>query len=432
MNEFFPRKCPRCGDQKNKLINGQEFILRCRCDWEMGVRERLFRTVQPEFYDKELCDWSPSIFKNGGFGVFKKFIKYQKANAIFRLDDFYYKRTTDGRPSIFRSIDHGRNLFIRGPINSGKGLLMASLKTFAASKEVSTTPLPGEWPTLKMALIESDSFSRSGEEAKVKIADDYRNVQIMTLENLRGEGLVSQFEEKFLPRKFRGSTAFDDLLTRRTSAKGSMAFTSLDFIAQIGTSISDVLPEILLSDKTSLIILLSYKEADELWKGLTNRYSEIVSSCSRLCGLSGSLDDPKKLTLAERKSTDAELEDFKQLLYLREIFPNLKSWNQQSQKQDIAWFIEEAITHGTAPATAPVLKEFEADKASGGMGFTNAMDEATILAVRKCKEMSSKLSNKECLEIGRMMSVACRQGGIDDEIAKAIALRNEMSGVAHG
>ena len=93
MSEFFFRKCPKCGDPKNELTDGQEYILRCRCDWQAGYIERFFRTVHKEFHGKTLNDWSPDIFKGNAVTSFKSLIKVQKALAIEQLNSFYYKKS---------------------------------------------------------------------------------------------------------------------------------------------------------------------------------------------------------------------------------------------------------------------------------------------------------------------------------------------------
>jgi hypothetical protein len=85
------------------------------------------------------------------------------------------------------------------------------------------------------------------------------------------------------------------------------------------------------------------------------------------------------------------------------------------------------------PSIKKAYEEFQTEKAANGMAFSQGRDQALISSVRKCKELTNKLSSKECLEIGKMMSYACQpKSQIDEMIARAIVLKEEMSGVNHG
>ena len=57
------------------------------------------------------------------------------------------------------------------------------------------------------------------------------------------------------------------------------------------------------------------------------------------------------------------------------------------------------------------------------------MDRTRALVVRECKELSWRLTERECIEIGRMMGAACEgEQYLNKEMKKARELRAEMSG----
>src|SRR5258708_9399774 len=138
--EFIERFCNVCRQPKNEFVNGMEILRRCRCDWEIGFQERYEKTVTREFRKKilgkplTLTDWDPPLFKNGGNGKFTNFINVMKAAVAFRLHRYCFEvlnfcEDTKAREyALEKSVGLRRNLFIRGPAGSGRGLLVAIMK----------------------------------------------------------------------------------------------------------------------------------------------------------------------------------------------------------------------------------------------------------------------------------------------------------------
>jgi hypothetical protein len=296
-------------------------------------------------------------------------------------------------------------------------------------REISSTPLPGEWSTFKAELVESDNYSASGASAKLAIAESYRNVQLMTLENVRGEGTSSLFEGKFAYKKFRGATAFDELLTRRMSQRGSIVMTSLDFIGQIGESLGDRLPETLLSEKTSLVLMLSLTEADALLSSLKDRCIRMNEACVRACGHEA--NDPSSKDFTGRRTGEAEADLIKSALYMGDVLGNIPG-RGMSIKPCIDK-LNAAVQKGSAtPVAKEVCQKFTAEKKTNGLDYQQNLKRAMILAVMDCG-FASKLTERECLEIGEMASIACGpQEKIDEMLKTALLLRDEMSGVTNG
>lgn len=434
MKEFIPRFCPICNDPKNEIDDGVEFILRCRCDWERGYYERLNKTVHTEFWQnkKRLVDWSPPIFKGGGGAEFKNLISLQKALAVAKLYDFYYKESTTSKtPAIFKSIDYGRNLFIRGPLNSGRGLLLASIKTFAAIKEISTTPLPCEWSVLKTELVESDQFGSQGEITKIKVSGKYRDVKIMVIENIKGEG--SKYDDR-TTKRFRGAMALDELLAWRLSNKGSMVLTSYDFSGQIKDSLGDILPEVLDSDKTSCIFLFDAREADDLLKGLHRRAEKLMSDLSSymLTKAPNEHGVKKEGTFGIRRDSDKEIESFKNLWFFNEAFSQIPSMNTEAKHSTViktVWkVIEDIEANPSNIKMIATIEDFEKDKNKKNLTYFENLHSAYEGAVEE-SSLSKKFSSREKLEIGKMISLACRDiGEINTDIKTAIEIRKVMSG----
>lgn len=218
---------------KNAIRNGVEIILRCPCDWERGYHDRMKRTVHPDYWQKTILDWSPGIFKQGGPGTFKNLIKIQKAFCRIRLYNFWF-RLLSNNPNKYaweRSLETQQTLYIRGPAHSGRDLLISQIKMLAAAKNISTTSIPNdEWSTFKSKISQCNWNGKEADEAKFEAAENYRDVKLLTLKNVRGEN--SKFP-------FRASTLVDDLLIKRSMKQGSMVLAGYDFINQIGDSMGE-------------------------------------------------------------------------------------------------------------------------------------------------------------------------------------------------
>jgi len=404
MLDFKPRFCDKCGEPKNKLENGIVVITRCTCDWEIGAYEQGRLTVHPDFLNGwTLKDWNPGLFVGGGNGIFRNLIKIQKACAIKALYEFCFKiiqnDPTPGRSrySLFQSMDRGKTLFIRGPNNSGRGCLMATIKMFCAFHDISTTPNPGDWSTFKSEVLQSEWNSKEADMAKLLVNEQYLNVKVLALEHVRGEGQLSQ-GERFPRRPFRGCNVIDSILTRRTFQKGCMLFTSAEFIKEIGDTVGDKLPDILESEHTSTILMFSPAEADALLDGVMKRLSVMRVEAH-------SLANSGKGTLQTQFSEERAIESLKEALFLETAFPTLEiegsipikdKIDQDEGSQDPKFSAEVYKTYA----------EFNKNVREKNLAYDEGMKKAYQSAVIGCKELAFKMSQRELIQTGKMMSEA--------------------------
>lgn len=433
IENFQPRICRTCGQQKSELRDGQEIILRCNCDWTRGFHEQLVKTVHPDFYKKRLItltDWSPPIFKGGGSGKFKSLIKIQKAFAIKRLHDFCFKilseneKTKEREYSIESSIEKGRNLYIRGPAGSGRGLLMSSIKIFAAARGLTTTPNPGEWSTFKADILEAESWSKTGDEAKLVVAERYKAVDILTLENVRGEG-VSSFatERKFQPR-FKASTQLDDFFTKRQARAGAMVFTSPDFVRQMADSMGDRFPEILQSDSTSLILMFSSLEADSLHAGITKKLASFQKS---VLGLQKEIG--KGTASKDHLDENRAIEAVKGALFFEHLYSNIPLGTVSDDSVSKVSVTDSFFGDPGSwkPSALAVWKQFKEDRDTGNLAYHEGVKKAFIDATSEAPELSNKMTDKERYEVGKMMHEACQpKEKLNAMIERALELRKKM------
>ena len=179
--------CSRCGQPTAKEEDGKVTYLRCYCDWQRGYAERLRRTIHPEFLKpvKTIKDWNPKLFTTG----FAEMMEVQKVLAIKRLRDFAYGQDYD-RKALDSNLAERKNLFIRGPSGSGRGLLLATIKLHAAIREITVTPLPCDYDIFRADYAEAESFGQIGEEKKLVIAEKYETPQIMVVENVDRKSVV--------------------------------------------------------------------------------------------------------------------------------------------------------------------------------------------------------------------------------------------------
>jgi hypothetical protein len=420
-SEFIQVVCPKCGEPKNALRNGVEVSTRCTCDWERGYHERIRRTVMPTFYEngrKTIKDWSPPIFKQGGCGDFKAFIRVQKSLVMKKVYDFCFRVVSSpDSPKVYslnRSIETNHNLYIRGPLNSGRDLLLASVKIFAAAKDISATPVPYEWATFKQDVAQSDWQGREAETARIRLADLYRTVKLLTLANVQSE---TSWSDDKKPRRFRSSLVIDDILTRRMTMSGSMVLTSHEFIGQIADSLGDRLPEVLTSPKTTIIIMLSVDEADSLLTSLTRKIHSLRTAASK----TRNVMTQKKIQedVAEKKI----LEDVLDCLYLETLTPQLP---ETSPDDTLLNLLE--INPGSHPQKVnEMFAQFKADQQANNLTYREGLKKAKIMAVTECQELKHKLSVREMEEVGDMLSLACAgKERIDTLVQEAMLLREKM------
>lgn len=412
-SEFTPRFCERCKEPKNRLIDGRDVITRCSCDWEAGYLERLRATVHQDFWYNRTKPWSlkawdPLLFKYGGKGVFRNLIKVQKAYVINKLYDFCFKLLENDpfpgqrRYSLYRSMEKGRTLFIRGPNNSGRGCLVAYIKMFCAIRDISTTPNPADWSTFKSEVLASEWNGKEADLAKLQVAEQYQNVKVLVLENLKGEGQLQQ-GERFPRRPFRGANLVDSILTKRTFQQGCTVFTSGEFAREIGDTVGDKLPDMLDSDNTTSIIMFSPAEADSLWDGLNRKIS---SMRLEIAGMQGAA----KETLQNKMSIERAADTVKECLFLEKAYPIVNPGDSEPVTQMLKF----AKDNKYPAEVLAAFSEFNRNWTGKTLAYEEGLKRAYQTAAGSSKELSYKMSQKELIETGKMMSVAC--GSVDDEI----------------
>ena len=423
LTEFSPRFCPCCGEPKNEIKDGVEIIKRCTCDWERGFHDRVRKTIHYSFWRDGVVtikDWSPPLFKDGGPGRFKTFIKIQKAVAIHKLYDFCFKfigKTPENKKvyALDKNMERGRSFYIRGPLGSGRGTLLSQIKFFAAFRDISTTPNPADWATFKSEIAQCNWNGKEAEIAKDNVSDQYRQVKLLTLENVKGE------ESKF---PFKGASLIDDLLTKRNLNHGCNIFTSSDFVGQLGNLVGDRLPEILMSEGTSIVLLFHPTEADALLNAVIRRrikLEDIIAKCN--FGQSKTHQD----SLQE----DKNLELVKELLYINEAFGCLPlSLSLQSVSKLQTESLVEQL--GLKPEQfhekiQKVWAAFGVSKEEKGLEYEEALKRVYISVIKECPELGNRMTEKEMIETGKMIRLACSEKDVINKyINDAQQLREKM------
>lgn len=415
--DFKQRFCKECKGAKNAMENGVEVLLRCTCDWMQEFIERLRATVSHEFWRdgknfklKTINNWDPALFKSGGIGEFKGLIEMQKAVAVQRLFDFCFTKE-EGRFSIYKSIERCKNLFVRGPVHSGRGLLTATIKIFCAMHDISVTPNPADWSTFKGDILAADWNGRDGEEAKMKVSEQYMNVKILSLENIKGEGHPGERGNR---RPFRGSQGIDALLTKRSFHQGSLVFTSSEFAREIGDSVGDKIQDILDSDNTSLILMFSPAEADALLEGVRQRMKILRREVK-------SFQDMQKKGVSDEHSFERAAETFKDAYFLDLAFESLR-WPGEGDTVALTLETTGAAFPPLIVQTFADLEKIKQDDKS--LAYQQGMEKAYKSAAGACKELASKMSHREMVETGKMMSNACNADALKAAVAKAVVLKD--------
>lgn len=432
---FTQRFCETCKHPKNVIRDdGSEMILRCECDFRRWSREEIKKHIHPEQWESSELDengqpktflpslpaWEPPKFKAGGEGNFKNFIEVQKARALYVLNEFCFKvvsedlKTGEKKFALDQSFQNGSNLFIRGPSGSGRGLLMANIKLFAILRRLSTTPNPYNWSIFKNFVARAAAFGAEGIEARDWIAGHCSQVNILTLDGLRGE--TNQFsDERRPPARFRQAEAVDGILSDRQMRKGSMVFTSYDFIRQIGYSVGDKLPEILQSDKTMMILLFEPDEADSLLNALVNRVSSLRT-------LATQLEAATEKKHEDRMVQSANIDKVTEAFYIEEMFHELPVDKTES------FAFQMRLPGGRYPN---ILRQhwtqFCLKKDKNDREFKQTCEKVLVNIVRDCRDLTAKMTDKEMLETGLMMRKACSEKEkLKGYIDKANELRHTM------
>jgi hypothetical protein len=406
MNEFSERKCPVCGEPLNVLRGGKEIVLRCTCDWEKGFHERTKRTIHPSFYVggvKKMVHWRPPMFNVDPQSQVYNFMVAQKVIAIRRIYDFSF--TKDG---LEGSIAKGRNLFVRGPKGSGRGLIVASIKFYAAAKDISATPVSGDWALFKNEVMEAESYSKQGEMAKASLGQTYVNVDLMTLENIRAEpGLLSA------GRKIRGASVIDMVLAKRQAKQGSMVFSSFDFAREFGETFGDKLVEIINDDSTSMALLFSPQESDVIVKATENKLEQSRKAFYDMAGKT------------RKKNWNEELKD--QDEDERTVFDLMACSSLLSASEEVSVELAAYREAGDNPYLRSLLKHVEADRLDDPLSHDDRLRRTVIEILRKSRHMSDKMTDKEVQELATIMRLSS-DPVLDEDRRLAVILKKKMSG----
>jgi len=406
MSEFSERKCPDCGEPLNAWRDGREVVLRCTCDWEKGFHQRTKMTIHPTFYVggvKKMVHWRPPMFGVDPQSHIYNFMVAQKAITIRRIHDFCF-----GGEGLEESLSKGRNLFIRGPKGSGRGLIVASIKFYAAAKDISATPVSGDWALFKNEVMEAESFSKTGEMSKASLGQAYVNVELMTLENIRAEsGLMPT------GRKARGAAVIDMILAKRQARRGSMVFSSFDFAGEFGVTFGDKLLEIVMDESTAMALLFSPQEVDVVVKATDNKLEHARKVFSDMAGKTR-----KKNWNEELKDQD---EDERVVFELMACSSLLSSYDEVSAE---LMAYREA---GDNPYLRALLAHIEADRLDDPLSYDDRMRKTITEILRRSKHMSDKMTDKEVQELASIMRLSSSTN-LKDSIRLAIILKKKMSG----
>lgn len=406
MTDFSERKCPVCGEPLNVLRGGKEVVLRCTCDWEKGFHERTKRTIHPSFYVggvKKMVHWRPPMFNVEPQSQVYNFMVAQKIVTIRRIYDFCFSRE-----GLEGSIAKGRNLFVRGPKGSGRGLIVASIKFYAAAKDISATPVSGDWALLKNEIMEAESFSKQGEMAKASLVQSYVNVDLMTLENIRAEtGLASS------NRKLRGASIIDMVLAKRQARQGSMVFSSFDFVREFGESFGDKLVEIVNDDSTSMALLFSPQEADVIVKSTENKLEQSRKAFSEMAGKTR-----KKNWNEELKEQDEDE---------RIVFDLMACSSLLSSSEEVSAELMAYREAGDNPYLRSLLRHVEANRLDDPLSYDDRLRRTVIEILRRSRHMSDKMSDKDVQELATIMRLSS-DPGMNEARSLAVILKKKMSG----
>ena len=392
--------------------------------------ERLRKTVAADCWrkNKRLSDWSPPIFRNGGNGQFKSLIKVQKTMAMFKIYDFAYR--CDKNPetgfityALDRSIAGNKNLFIRGPHGSGRGLLIASIKMLAAMRDISATPYMDDWANLRSVMLLAKAYSKLGEETKMRLAEEYTNVTLMTLENLRGE-YGDGYDERKITKRFAAIEQMDDVLSNRVGKPGSMVLSSYDFAKQIGDTLGDKIPEIMSSPNTTLILMLTPLEAESIYRVLRKRSADYAK-------MREEFKPAQSHSLREGVAQTAKMEEIEKIFYFEEAFPYIPVLEQAAPNAKPNAPLQNNIKLSPGryfPDIVRLYTKFKEDKDGNTMDFQEKM-QRTYIDIVKDSTVGPRMTEREMYEIGYMVGNACSgTDEINKNVERAKALREKMSG----
>jgi hypothetical protein len=429
--DYVPRRCRICDSATSELRNGREHLFPCTCDWAGEFWHRVREVVYKNFITKNMGHWSPKIFHVENSRNFKRFIKIQKALAIQRIYEFAFMPTDAGDHSqvsaITRSIANNRNLFIRGPRGSGRGLITASIKFYAAAKKISSTVLPGTFDVFKDDMTQAKQFGVIGADARILVSHKYENVSLLALEGVKGES-SKNYKNEIILKKHPASDAIDRTLAMRAGKPGSLLISGPDFVQEIGDTAGDRLYEMLLSDKTSMVLMFSPLEADALLTALTQRRDYFNKWVKTICETKWD-ENPK---MQEQKHLDEQAAILEQALYFVKAFPEIPNLIDKTGVAHTPHSIHTKLKafHSSMPQKlSEAYVGFNAAFEAKDFTYTEGIKEAQKAVVRECKVLAMKMSDREIEETGAMISLATAPSS---EVAKIIEqariLRDKMAG----
>lgn len=432
------RVCPECGEDKIAFKDGKSILLRCSCDWKRGFFGRVKRTIHPEYWHKTpktICDWKPGLFGPKS-GRARPLMQMQKTLVIKRLHGFCFKetgKTEEGYRSYAMddSLAQGRNLFIRGPSNSGRGLLLASLKVFLAMRDISVTPLPGDFSVFKSDMVEASSYGKEGDSARITVAESYQNVSVLMLEGVHGEFKNNYSGEKVASRS-RAADAIDNLIAKRVVRQGSVVCTSSDFMGEIGETLGDKFSEVMNSARTIPVLMFHPREGLDLLAALNRRCEFFSKKIDQYFDVAKQKGGSKK-TVEEGLIDKQELEFIKEGLHFDEVFEDIPSLGEGGEPRMTAK-LENMLRRKGCPESIKSLYEcFSSDKQLNGASFQEDRMNAQMNAVRECKGLASKMTQREVYETSKLLAITAEgEEKRQARIKEAQALMREMAGLSDG
>ena len=387
------RTCSTCGKPTEILKEDKRFITRCDCDWKKNLRTPVFKETK-----------------------YPAFMKAQSAVVIDRMWKYCFDETS-GSPSLCNSITNSSILFIRGQKGSGRHLLAACIKYAAASKDISVTPLDGsEFDVFKSEVMRLRSLGKEGAEAEANINEKYGEVQLLVLENCRAESIILSGEKT--PSKTRSANEIDSLFARRQISPGGMLITSDDFIGEIANTLGDRLNELLNSDKTTLILMLTNDEIDALMVALEERQKAFLNCLGIMAGFKVE----GKRTAVEKKTEDEKLSIMEESFYFEDSFPNIQMLDGNRVQ-----FLLNTNPDDYPPKLLALYAAFKENRVRNGLEYKRGLRLARIGMVRSCEILANKMTEKEMHEIGCIMSLAVGDPERMESLAKqADARKLEM------
>ena len=405
MEQPIIKNCPTCNSPKREILpDGSWHVRRCKCDWEKLFIERTAATVSPSWWlpDGSRADmgkWDPPLFQNDT--RFRNLMQVQKTIACKKLCHFCYDATPiQGGHSMAleKSIGEKRNIFVRGPRGSGRGMIVANVKALAAARNISASPNPGEWSVFKNDAWLATLFGKEGENGRQVFECKYQMPSLLALEGV--DLLPAKSNGQF---RFRAADRIDLLLADRQALPGSIVLTSARFAGQVGDSYGEKLLEMFLSPITSLILLFSPGEADLLLGAIKKRAAKARSACVNPDAWKRKGDEGSREMDADRRT-----EAIEDAFYFEEAFSEIPG--EAEGKRMGAKIACPEMFPEIDRVKEVLLKEWGrlvGERESKPPARAKGIEKACFEAAKGCVEVTSGMSDREILETGRLMARAC-------------------------